>query len=229
MFNTDLSGSAVMVVLLGVWHPGLSTVRMWLSRRLCLRSASSSLIVTPLKRPLLVLAVVVFTGVFTSGDKPWSIGEAKLPAPWTYLLPLPEGIGVTVLTDSPLAKVLLTVLDMLAWIVPIRSSAVITVKLDWMRCGVTHVVIYKLTPLNNVSLAGPAAAQVSRCKCLLGAKLVNCMIPNIRFHLEWEPNVRVHRMGRSKAKFSGGSAVDNYRKQLGTCCVFYKVGDVLKV
>jgi len=146
MFNTDLSGSAVMVVLLGVWHPGLSTVRMWLSRRLCLRSASSSLIVTPLKRPLLLLAVVVFTGVFTSGDKPWSIGEAKLPAPWTYLLPLPEGIGVTVLTDSPLAKVLLTVLDMLAWIVPIRSSAVITVKLDWMRCGVAHVVIYKLTP-----------------------------------------------------------------------------------
>lgn len=117
MFDTDLSGSAVMVVLLGVWHPGLSMVRMWLSRRLCLRSASSSLIVTPLKRPLLLLAVVVFTGVLatnTSGDKPRSKGEAKLPAPWTYLLPLPEGSGVTVLTDSPLAKVLLTVLDMLA-------------------------------------------------------------------------------------------------------------------
>ena len=36
-------------------------------------------------------------------------------------------------------------------------------------------------------------------------------------------------MGRSKAKFSGGSAVDNYRKQLGTCCVLHKVGGVERV
>ena len=72
-------------------------VRMWFSSRLCLRSASSSLMVT--LATALRLPVATFAGVCSTGDNTLrNRGEAKLPRPGTFLLFLPDGQGVV---DSP--------------------------------------------------------------------------------------------------------------------------------